>query len=48
VNGKTPTLYHKKHLSLSWDGRVLLMNKKNRKGNDGTKKSLLKVGIKEF
>jgi hypothetical protein len=32
VNGKTPILYHKKHLSLSWDGRVLLMNKKLEKG----------------
>lgn len=48
MNGKTPIWYHKKHLLLSWDGRILLMSKKNRKGNDGIKKNLLKVGIKEF
>ncbi len=48
MHGKTPIWYHKKRLSLSWDGRLLLMNKKNRKGNDGTKTCLLKVGIEEF
>jgi len=38
VNGKTPIWYHKKHLSLSWDGRVIRMKqKRNRNGNDGLK-----------